>query len=227
MCVRGGVLCALSYRPSKSAGRGSNPRPPACDRGCSTENRPASGPQPEDGVTVVVLTSVRLSTGDNRLSSARDLTLLRSCVCRPALFVALATELPAALRPGGTRTRDLRLLRREPDHFGPQQRTMSRSCRCDSVPESNRRTPDNRTAPAHDDRERKAGPPGVEPGPARLELAMLPVTPQACGSGRPASNGRLRSGAPVLCRLSYVRVKHARLDSNQRPLPSQSTALIH
>jgi hypothetical protein len=24
-----------------------------------------------------------------------------------------------------------------------------------------------------------AGPPGIEPGPARLELAMLPVTPQA------------------------------------------------
>jgi hypothetical protein len=53
---------------------------------------------------------------------------------------------------------------------------------------------------------------------------MLPVTPQACGSGRPASNGRLRSGAPVLCLLSYVRVQHARLDSNQRPLPSQSSA---
>jgi hypothetical protein len=51
----------------------------------------------------------------------------------------------------------------------------------------------------------EAGLPGVEPGPARLELAMLPVTPQAFESGRPGSNGPLRSGAPVLFRLSCVR----------------------
>src|SRR4051794_16261575 len=38
------------------------------------------------------------------------------------------------------------------------------------------RFPDNRRAPARDE----AGPPGFEPGPARLELAMLPVTPRAC-----------------------------------------------
>jgi len=43
-------------------------------------------------------------------------------------------------------------------------------------------------------------------------------------SGRPESNGPLRSGAPALCRLSYVRVRYARLDSNQRPLPSQGSA---
>jgi hypothetical protein len=51
----------------------------------------------------------------------------------------------------------------------------------------------------------EAGPPGVEPGPARLELAVLPFTPQAFESGRPGSNGPPRSGAPVLFRLSYVR----------------------
>jgi hypothetical protein len=51
----------------------------------------------------------------------------------------------------------------------------------------------------------EAGLPGVEPGPARLELALLSVTPQAFESGRPGSNGPLRSGAPVLFRLSYVR----------------------
>src|SRR6266550_4814497 len=44
-------------------------------------------------------------------------------------------------------------------------------------------------------------------------------------SGRPGSNGPLRAGDPVLFRLSYIRVKHARLESNQRPLPSQSSAL--
>jgi hypothetical protein len=46
-------------------------------------------------------------------------------------------------------------------------------------------------------------------------------------SGRPGSNGPPRSGAPVLCRLSYVRewMRYARLDSNQRPPPSQDGAL--
>ena len=44
-------------------------------------------------------------------------------------------------------------------------------------------------------------------------------------SGRPGSNGRLRSGAPALFRPSYIRLEHARLESNQRPLPSQSSAL--
>jgi hypothetical protein len=54
---------------------------------------------------------------------------------------------------------------------------------------------------------------------------VLPFTPQAYESGRPGSNGPRRSGAPVLCRLSYVRRRYARLDSNQRVLPSQSSAL--
>src|SRR5262249_9219222 len=31
--------------------------------------------------------------------------------------------------------------------------------------------------------------------------------------------------APALSPLSYIRLEHARLDSNQRPLPSQSSAL--
>ncbi len=54
-----------------------------------------------------------------------------------------------------------------------------------------RRSPiDNRAAPARDDR--PTGPPGIEPGPARLELAVLPFTPRAFESGRPGSNGPLR-----------------------------------
>jgi hypothetical protein len=73
----------------------------------------------------------------------------------------------------------------------------------------------------------------VEQGkPARIRTRTCevgarcaPVTPRACASGRPGSNGPLRSGAPALFPLSYIRVEHARLDSNQRPLPSQSSAL--
>src|SRR5436190_22550845 len=40
-------------------------------------------------------------------------------------------------------------------------------------------SPDNRATPARDDLVVEAGLPGVEPGPARLELAVLPFTPQA------------------------------------------------
>jgi hypothetical protein len=47
-------------------------------------------------------------------------------------------------------------------------------------------------------------------------------------SGRPGSNGPRRGGSPVLFRLSYVRemtYDNARLESNQRPLPSRGSAL--
>ena len=43
---------------------------------------------------------------------------------------------------------------------------------------------------------------------------MLPLTPQAFESGRPGSNGPPRSGAPVLFRLSYVRARSLRQESN-------------
>jgi hypothetical protein len=84
--------------------------------------------------------------------------------------------------------------------------------------------PGNRTASARDDL--------LEGKPARIRTRTCevgarcaPVTPRACASGWPGSNGPLRSGAPVLFPLSYIRVEHARLESNQRPLPSQSSAL--
>ena len=64
---------------------------------------------------------------------------------------------------------------------------------------------DNRAAPARDGLVVEAGLPGVEPGPARLELAVLPFTPQAYAERTTGSNGHPRSGAPVLFRLSYVR----------------------
>src|SRR6266404_5243790 len=54
---------------------------------------------------------------------------------------------------------------------------------------------------------------------------MLPVTPQACGSGRPASNGRLRSGAPVLCLLSYVRVEEPPAGVEPAPRPYKGRVL--
>jgi hypothetical protein len=51
--------------------------------------------------------------------------------------------------------------------------------------------------------------PGIEPGPPRLELGVLPLhhgsSPEVFESGRPGSNGPLRSGAPLLFPMSYVR----------------------
>ena len=64
---------------------------------------------------------------------------------------------------------------------------------------------DNRAASARDDLVVEAGPPGLEPGPTRLELAVLPLHHRPMQSGRPGSNGPPRSGAPVLFLLSYVR----------------------
>lgn len=43
-------------------------------------------------------------------------------------------------------------------------------------------------------------------------------------SGRPASNRSLRSGAPTLSLTELRPREHARLESNQRPLPSQGSA---
>ena len=42
----------------------------------------------------------------------------------------------------------------------------------------------------------KANPPGFEPGPARLELAVLPLHHRFV-SGRPGSNGPLRAGEAI------------------------------
>src|SRR5262245_5623090 len=67
---------------------------------------------------------------------------------------------------------------------------------------------------------RERGAPGGEPQvlppvdrPARVRTRTdevgarrAPVTPQAYGSGRPGSNGPLRSGGPALSLLSYVHV---------------------
>ena len=72
----------------------------------------------------------------------------------------------------------------------------------------------------------QAGPPGLEPGPARLELAVLPLTPRASESGRPGSNGSPRSGAPVLFRLSYVRLGGGTHGSPTGPL-LRGCALAH
>src|SRR5829696_7808306 len=83
---------------------------------------------------------------------------------------------------------------------------------------------DNRAAFGPRRRTVEAGLPGLEPGPTRLELVVLPLhhrPVRADGPARTASS-EWRSGAlpselrPRAC---------ARLDSNQRPLPSQSSAL--
>jgi hypothetical protein len=57
-------------------------------------------------------------------------------------------------------------------------------------------------------------------------MLLLHHEPLERRSGRPESNGPLRGGAPALSLLSYIRVfEHARLESNQRRPPSQSSAL--
>jgi hypothetical protein len=57
-------------------------------------------------------------------------------------------------------------------------------------------SPDNRAAPARDDRV-GAGLPGLEPGPTRLELVVLPFTPQACKADDPDRTGL--SGVALRC----------------------------
>ena len=81
--------------------------------------------------------------------------------------------------------------------------------------------PDNRATPARD----KGKPARIRTRTCEVGARRAAFAPQVCKSGRPGSNGPLRAGDPVLFRLSYIRVKHARLESNQRPLPSQSSAL--
>ena len=110
----------------------------------------------------------------------------------------------------------------------PQQRTIVQPL-----------SPDNRAASARDDL--GAGPPGLEPGPARLELVVLPFTPRASAErttriervspewrpGALPSDLRPRSGTPGwsrtsgLCRrrtalspLSYGRLRSLRQESN-------------
>ena len=113
-------------------------------------------------------------------------------------------------------------------------------------------SPDNRAASARDDLVVGAGPPGVEPGPARLELAVLPFTPQACAErttriervspewrpGALPSELRPRSGTPDwsrtsgLCRrrtalspLSYGRTKEPPAGVEPAPRPYKGRVL--
>jgi hypothetical protein len=71
----------------------------------------------------------------------------------PAVEVGRAGIEPATSR-GDTGALPITVLLRPAAEEG-----TSRSCRCDSVPESNRRTPDNRAAPARDDRAKREGRP--------------------------------------------------------------------
>ena len=112
-------------------------------------------------------------------------------------------------------------------------------------------SPDNRAASASD-RGDSAGLPGVEPGPARLELAVLPFTPQACAErttriervspewrpGALPSELRPRSGTPGwtrtsgLCRrrtalspLSYGRTEEPPAGVEPAPRPYKGRVL--
>jgi hypothetical protein len=73
-----------------------------------------------------------------------------------------------------------------------------------------RRSPDNRTTPARDDRSARIRTRTSEVGARHASGYTTDLE-----SGRPGSNRPLRGGAPLLFRLSYVRIC-ARLESNQR-----------
>lgn len=157
----------LSYRSLARSGGRRTPQPPVWN-GRSTENRPCSGPQP--GVC------------HGRCDDHLRRSMLRSCVCRPV--TALPTELPADESAG--RESNPRPVREAITGFrsGPQQREMNVAVLvCGRVHgfEPLARSRSQRTEPLRPATivhvRRKAGPPGFEPGPARLELAMLPVTP--------------------------------------------------
>ena len=107
---------------------------------------------------------------------------------------------------------------------GPQQVRSSRLNLLRYVAESNRFAIDNRTArPATNHPSRPAR---TRTRPARLELAVLPLYTTGLESRRPGSNGVL---VAVSARCSSDELRppkwYARLESNQRPLPSQSSAL--
>ncbi len=142
---------------------------------------------------------------------------------------------------------------------GPQQEVRrGREMRSDSGFEPHgliaqrRLSKDNRAAPARDDPVDEAGLPGVEPGPARLELAVLPFTPQAYAErttrieraspewrpGALPSELRPRSGTPGwsrtsgLCRrrtalspLSYGRMKEPPAGFEPAPRPYKGRVL--
>ena len=142
---------------------------------------------------------------------------------------------------------------------GPQQKVRrGHEMRSGRGVEPQRRTvvqplsPDNRAASARDDPVVEAGLPGLEPGPARLELAVLPLTPQAyrerttrieraSPGWRPgALPAELRppSGTPgwsrtsglcrrraALCPLSYGRMKEPPAGVEPAPRPYKGRVL--
>ena len=132
-------------------------------------------------------------------------------------------------------------LPREPSRSGPWADVLLRSwcdgryCSTTELPEhgcsgqdSNLRPVDCRsitaTSPARSRSRVRAGSPGFEPGPARLELAMLPLhhEPLKRTTRVERASPEWRSGA--LPTELHPREKHARLESNQRTLPSQDSA---
>ncbi len=173
---------------------------------------------------------------------------------------ALPTELPEheALR-AGLEPATCRLGVDNRNRSGPQQKVRrGHEMRSGRGVEPQRRTsvqplaPDNRAAPARDDLVVEAGLPGVEPGPARLELAVLPFTPRASAErttriervspewrpGALPSELRPRSGTPGwsrtsgLCRrrtalspLSYGRMKEPPAGVEPAPRPYKGRVL--
>jgi hypothetical protein len=176
-------MCVLSYTAHGAPGGLRTPRPPGPSDGRSADNRRAPARRPID--------------------SSRTEVLLRSCDYSPELLYQLSYRSGNA--PGGTRTRDLRLGVDNRYRSGPQQEVRrGRGVRSGCGVEPQRPSGGRSHQITEPLRPATTGPPGFEPGPARLELAMLPLH-HGPRSGRPGSNRRLRVGGPVLFLLSYVR----------------------
>ncbi len=108
--------------------------------------------------------------------------LLRSWLYSRKLLCQLSYR--SARAPGGTRTRDLSIRIDNRNCSGPQQvvrrgRGMRSGLRSRTAAAREDRSAHEITEPLRPATMVQTGPPGIEPGPTRLELAVLPITPRA------------------------------------------------
>jgi hypothetical protein len=127
--------------------------------------------------------------------------------------VTAETALPLSYRstraPGRSRTCDRRFSGDNGNVAGPQQNECrGREVRSESgfetaEPERALYARDNRATPARDRQTRQDS----NPDPRGWSSRCFQLHHGFVVSGRPGSNGPLRAGDPVLCRLSYIRKK--------------------
>lgn len=151
---------ALSYRPSQSAGRGSNARPPGVVRALY----PITAPLRPAAVVRVLGGRVSRSGGGRH----------------PPWVTRTDT-----LRPAGSSAAVVVSDGRGPQHLFVHVAVVVCS-RCGVEPRAREDPSPEITRPLRPATIHETGPPGFEPGPTRLELAVLPVTPRAYRREPPA-----------------------------------------